>query len=161
KKLTPTVTWPAPVDITYGSALGAAQLDATASVPGTFGYTPAAGTVLHAGPGQVLSVTFTPDDIADYVAVTSTAPINVPKVTPDVTWPDPADIPYGTPLGAAQLNATASVGGSFSYGAAPGAVLRAGAGQVLSVTFTPADAADYNVVTTTSTIDVLRATPLI
>jgi hypothetical protein len=31
----PTVTWPTPADITYGTALGSAQLDASASVPGT------------------------------------------------------------------------------------------------------------------------------
>src|SRR5205809_4507977 len=40
----------------------AAQLNATATVTGTFAYTPAAGTVLSAGSGQMLSVTFTPTD---------------------------------------------------------------------------------------------------
>ncbi len=49
---TPTVTWATPADITQGQALGAAQLDATASVPGTFAYSPPAGTVLPAGTGQ-------------------------------------------------------------------------------------------------------------
>ena len=38
-----------PAAITYGTALSATQLDATAPVPGTFVYTPAAGTVLGAG----------------------------------------------------------------------------------------------------------------
>ena len=65
-KATPTITWPTPADITYGTALGATQLNATASVPGTFVYTPAAGTVLNAGRGQTLSVTFTPTDAANY-----------------------------------------------------------------------------------------------
>ena len=46
---TPTITWAAPAVITYGTALSATQLDATASVPGTFAYTPALGTVLTAG----------------------------------------------------------------------------------------------------------------
>ena len=46
---TPTITWASPAGITYGTALSAAQLDATASVPGTFTYSPAAGTVLKAG----------------------------------------------------------------------------------------------------------------
>ena len=32
---TPAITWARPADITYGTALSAAQLDATASVPGT------------------------------------------------------------------------------------------------------------------------------
>ena len=35
-------------------------------MPGTFTYTPAAGTVLKAGTGQTLSVSFTPTDTTDY-----------------------------------------------------------------------------------------------
>ena len=46
---TPTITWSNPANITYGTALGNTQLDATGSVPGTFKYTPAAGTVLGVG----------------------------------------------------------------------------------------------------------------
>jgi hypothetical protein len=65
-KLTPSLTWTTPVAINYGSALSSVQLDATASVAGAFAYTPAAGTVLAAGAGQVLSVLFTPTDTADY-----------------------------------------------------------------------------------------------
>ncbi len=37
----PTVTWAAPANIVYGTALGATQLNATANTPGTFAYTPA------------------------------------------------------------------------------------------------------------------------
>ena len=70
----PTITWANPADIIYGTPLGAAQLDATASVPGTFAYTPAAGTVLNAGQGQTLSVTFTPTDSIDYPTATASAP---------------------------------------------------------------------------------------
>ena len=40
-QITPMVNWPNPTGIRYGMPLGAAQLDATASVPGTFDYTPA------------------------------------------------------------------------------------------------------------------------
>jgi hypothetical protein len=74
---TPTITWPDPADITAGTPLGSAQLDATAFVPGTLTYTPAAGSVLSAGQDQTLSATFTPSDQADYYAVTATAHINV------------------------------------------------------------------------------------
>jgi hypothetical protein len=59
-KATPVVTWNNPADVTFGGALSAVQLNATASVPGTFVYTPAAGTVLPVGNGQTLSVAFTP-----------------------------------------------------------------------------------------------------
>lgn len=45
--------------------LSATQLDATASVAGTFVYNPPAGTVLAPGP-QSLSVTFTPTDLTTY-----------------------------------------------------------------------------------------------
>jgi predicted secreted protein len=62
---TPTITWTTPSPISYGTALGATQLDASASVAGTFTYSPAAGTVLPAGP-QKLSTTFTPSDTTDY-----------------------------------------------------------------------------------------------
>jgi hypothetical protein len=48
-KATPVITWPTPADITYGTALSATQLNATTNVPGTFVYSPAAGTVLNAG----------------------------------------------------------------------------------------------------------------
>src|SRR5207302_985917 len=56
----PTLAWSNPADIVYRTALGASQLNATATynstnVPGTFTYTPAAGTVLSAGLGQTLS----------------------------------------------------------------------------------------------------------
>ena len=68
-----TITWSAPADITYGTALGATQLNATPNVPGSFVYSPVAGTVLNAGAGQTLSVTFTPTDAANYTGATATA----------------------------------------------------------------------------------------
>ena len=58
---TPLVSWTQPADITYPTALSGTQLDASTDVAGTFAYDPGAGTVLHAGTGQTLSVTFTPD----------------------------------------------------------------------------------------------------
>ena len=119
---TPTITWANPANITYGTALGATQLDATASVPGTFVYTPVAGTVLSAGQGQVLVAMFTPTDTTDYSTVTTTATINVGKATPTLTWANPANITYGTSLGATQLDATASVPGAFAYTPAAGTV---------------------------------------
>ena len=144
---TPTLTWANPADITYGTALGGTQLDATASVLGTFVYTPAAGTVLGAGGAQVLSTTFTPTDAVDYSSVTTTTTINVTKATPTVTWANPADITYGTALGATQLDASTPVLGTFVYAPAAGTVLGVGGAQVLSTTFMPTDAVDSNSVT--------------
>ena len=170
-KATPTITWNAPAGITYGTALSATQLNATAAsalgaVAGTFNYTPAAGTVLGAGNGQALSVSFTPTDAADYNAATGGTTINVAKATPTITWNAPAGITYGTALSATQLNATAAgplgaVAGTFNYTPAAGTVLGAGNGRTLSVSFTPTDAADYNAATGGTTINVAKATPTI
>lgn len=74
---TPTITWSAPAAIIYGSALSSVQLDATASVPGTFVYTPAAGTVPPVGSGQTLSVVFTPTDPTHYTAANGSTRITV------------------------------------------------------------------------------------
>jgi RHS repeat-associated protein len=320
-KITPTITWATPAAITYGTAISAAQLDATASVPGTFVYTPTVGTVLAAG-SRTLSVAFTPtnttlyntatasvtltvnkatltvtaanasraygaanpifsDTITGFVngdtssvisgapslttmATSTSAPgsysitaaagtlsaanysfsfvagtltvttamqtINFPapsspvtygvapialsatassglgvsfsvvsgpgtisgstltitgagtvvvaanqagnadyaaaaqvtqsvvvtQATPVITWATPAAITYGTALGATQLNATASVAGTFAYTPAAGAVLPAGS-QTLSVTFTPTDTTDYSTVMATVTLTVNNA----
>ena len=109
----PTVSWQDPADITYGTALSSTQLDASANVPGTFSYTQASGKILGAGLGQMLSVTFTPQDSTDFLSATGTATINVDQATPTIKWTNPADITYGTVLGTRQLDATASwiVGG--------------------------------------------------
>src|SRR5207237_10100089 len=66
-KAASTITWLAPADITYGTALSATQLNATASAAGTLAYTPALGTVLDAGT-HALSVTLTPTDSDNYPA---------------------------------------------------------------------------------------------
>jgi len=153
---TPTITWPNPASITYGTPLGAAQLDATANVSGAFAYSPAAGTVPSAGNNQTLSVYFTPTDSVDYTNASASATINVAQATPTVTWPNPANITYGTPLGAAQLDATANVSGAFTYTPAAGTVLSAGNNQTLSVYFTPTDTSDYTSTSATATINVAQ-----
>jgi hypothetical protein len=82
----PTVAWATPAAITYGTALSSTQLNATASVPGTFVYTPAAGTVLGAGT-QTLSVIFTPTDATDYTTASATVQLTVNKATTTTTIP--------------------------------------------------------------------------
>ncbi len=61
----PLVTWAPLSPIQQGTALSGVQLDATVNVPGTFSYSPAAGTVLPAGTQQ-LTATFTPTNATDY-----------------------------------------------------------------------------------------------
>src|SRR5690606_5781015 len=158
---TPDLTWFDPEAITYGTALSDTQLNAEADVDGLFTYTPAAGTVLEAGTGQSLSVTFTPDDTENYEPVTAEVAIDVLKAKPVITWANSTAITYGTALDGTQLNATANVDGLFTYTPAAGTVLEAGTGQSLSVTFTPDDTENYEPVTAEVAIDVLKAKPVI
>jgi hypothetical protein len=83
-KATPVITWSNPADVYLGIALGAAQLDATASVPGMFAYTPPAGTVLPLGSGQPLSAVFSPSDMVDYNSAGTGVLINVKKLVGDL-----------------------------------------------------------------------------
>ena len=94
------------------------QLDATANVPGTFVYSPAAGTLLTAG-AQKLSVTFSPTD-PDYTTASDSVTINVNKATPVITWATPAGITYGTALSGTQLDATAA---GVNVAGSPGSLL--------------------------------------
>jgi sugar lactone lactonase YvrE len=75
-KTTPTITWATPASITYGTPLSTTQQNATASVTGTYLYSPSPGTVLPAG-SQILNVTFTPSDTTDYNTATATVTLTV------------------------------------------------------------------------------------
>lgn len=163
----PIITWANPASIVYGTPLGPAQLNATASEPGSFSYSPSAGTCLPAG-AQTLSVTFTPTNPA-HQSVTATVPLTVLKATPTLHWPNPANIFYGTLLSSAQLDATAgwvvcggnvTVPGVFTYVPPVGTLLPAGT-HTLTVTLNPADSANYNMAVGTTQLVVLKATPTI
>jgi len=86
--IAPVITWANPNDIVYGVALSATELNATTNVDGVFVYTPALGTVLNAGVGQTLSVTFTPTDIINYEIETTEVLINVAKAPLWITVED-------------------------------------------------------------------------
>ncbi len=81
---TPVITWPAPASIVYGTALSGAQLSASANVPGTFAYAPAAGTVLAAG-SHTLSLVFSPDDPVAYTTAATRVTLAVGKQPLTVT----------------------------------------------------------------------------
>lgn len=233
----PVVTWATPAPITYGTPLGATQLNAGSAVSGTFAYSPAAGAVLTAGQ-QTLTTTFTPTDTTDYATATATVQLTVNEAaltvtannasmtyggatptlsgnltgvvpgdgitaryistatsssmpgtypitatlndpnsklsnyavtntpgtltvgqsTPAITWATPSPITYGSALGAAQLNASTTVAGSFSYSPAAGTLLGPGS-QTLKTTFTPSDSTDYTAATASTSLTVNQATP--
>ena len=151
-KTTPTITWATPASVPAGTVLSATQLDATASVAGSFVYTPALGTALTTVGSNTLSVTFTPTDTTDYNSASDSVTITVTavgKTTPTITWAAPAAVPSGTALSATQLDATASVAGTFVYTPAAGTTMSVGGTTILSVTFTPTDTTDYLSVTKT------------
>lgn len=146
----PGLAWTSPPAITYGTPLGAAQLCATAAVPGTFGYTPPAGTLLSAGT-HTLSVTFTPSD-GNFATASTSVILTVTKAVPAINWPQPATLVYGTPLGAAQLNASSPVPGVFTFSPSAGTVFEAGT-RTLFVSFAPANTANYT--STTATVSLV------
>jgi hypothetical protein len=115
--------------------------------------------VLNAGAGQTLVGDLHAGRRDNYTTATASVAITVTKATPTITWATPANLVYGTALSATQLNATASVAGRFVYTPAAGHGLNAGAGQTLSVTFTPDDASNYTTATATVAITVTKATP--
>jgi uncharacterized repeat protein (TIGR03803 family) len=154
-QVTPVITWKNPAPISPSTPLSGTQLDASATdpntgatVPGTFVYTPAAGTILPLG-SQTLSVTFTPTNTIEYTAVTASVKLVVEPLTPVITWSTPAPLSYGTPVSGVQLDATAAdpytgslLTGTFVYTPPAGTILLRG-NNILTVTFTPSDTTDY------------------
>jgi hypothetical protein len=150
---TPTITWPSPAAITYGTALGSAQLNASANYVGSFTYSPASGTALSAG-NHTLTASFTPSNPQKVTPATASNSITVNRATPTITWARPAAVSASMVLGSAQLDATASVAGTFAYLPAAGTVMNTAGTTTLSVTFTPSDSTDYTTATATVSLTV-------
>jgi hypothetical protein len=128
-----SINWTPPPPITYGTALGAQQLNASANAPGTLGYDPPAGSLLPAGEGHVLLVRFTP---AEGGAPTASASV------PLTVLPAPLNIRADDQLklqGAVNPPLTASYSG-FVLGETPADLA---APPILSTTATSASAPGY------------------
>ena len=78
------LTWASPASISYGTALGAAQLNASANAPGTFVYNPTAGTILAAG-SKTLTVTFSPSNSTLYTGATTSVALTVSEAPLTIT----------------------------------------------------------------------------
>ncbi len=115
----PVLTWANPAAITYGAALSAAQLNAKASVPGQFVYSPAAGAKLPAGT-NVLNVTFTPTDTNRYYSTTKSVALIVNKASQTITFKPLPTVELGVTNFSA--GATASSGLGIEYASASPAV---------------------------------------
>jgi hypothetical protein len=75
-KANPSITWPNPAPISYGTLLTESQFNASASIPGSFVFAPAKGTVLTPGT-QTLEAIFTPEDGANYAPARATVSLSV------------------------------------------------------------------------------------
>ena len=111
-KATPSINWNDPLAIGVGTPLAALQLNATSTVPGTFVYTPDAGSMLGVGNNQVLSTNFTPDDPNNYENNTAQVTIDVLQAQ------DFGDAPATYPVtladnGARHLTGTLTLGASI------------------------------------------------
>ena len=144
-KATPLISWSNPSDITYGTALGGTQFNASTTVPGTFTYVPAAGTVLGAGSGQTLAVSFAPTDTANYNAASKSVSINVIKASQTISFGTLADKTFGEADFA--VGATVSSGLIVSFSASGNCTVSAGTVHITgagSCTITASQAGNGN-----------------
>ena len=144
------VKWAKPATIIYETPLSSTQLDARAvdaggiAPPGTFAYSPAAGTVLDAG-NYTLTVTFTPTDTTDYTTATDTVTLTVNKASSTVAitshTPNPSLVDQAVTVSfevtGGGVGPTGSVTVTAGTGETCSAVLSAGTGSC-SLTFTTA-----------------------
>ena len=158
--VTPTITWPQPAAIPYGTRLSRTQLNATANVAGTFTYTPGDGALLGVGTHSLLA-TFRPTNPNRALGGTASTTIVVNQAKPVIQWPAPAAMGVGTALGSVQLDATTDIPGTFSYSPSSGTVLTTVGTLQLSTTFTPNDTVNYTTATATTTLTVNKGTPVI
>jgi hypothetical protein len=125
-KAQPVLTWSAPPAIPYGTALGATQLNATADVPGTFDYLPAAGTFPNAGAGQMLTVVFTPSDTAHYFTASASTSITVNPAAATVTLGGLTQTYDGTPKNVTAFTAPSGLTVDLTYDDSPTAPMYPG-----------------------------------
>lgn len=158
-KKVPVLKWDMPEPITFGEVLTQKHLKASASVQGSYSYTPNENALLPAGEQELL-VEFTPEDLQQYAPTQMSVRIVVRKAVPVVQWAPLAALAHGDRLNEQHLNAQADVPGSFSYQPALGAVLPVGE-QTLSCVFTPKDDANYESIQVNTHLQVSKATPVI
>jgi endoglucanase len=132
--------------------------------------TTAAG-VYSSGSDAITPVLADPNNrLSNYTATLNDGTLTITAGSPgtgsNITWPTPAAIVYGTPLTAAQLDASSTTPGTFTYTPPAGRVLGAGL-QTLSVSFLPTGSTTaetgkttllVNQATTTTTLTAINAT---
>ncbi|MBT1073043.1 MBG domain-containing protein, partial [Pelotalea chapellei] len=156
-KVTPTITWATPAAITYGTALSATQLNATAGgVAGTFTYSPASGTVLNAGNNQTLTATFTPTDTTTYNTTTKTVTLNVNQAAATVTLSGLTATYNGSAKAVTAATTPAGLSVAITYAGSATAPTAAGSYAVVATVNNP----NY-IGGATGTLTIAKATPAI
>ncbi|GFE58970.1 hypothetical protein AOG1_28500 [Geobacter sp. AOG1] len=150
-KATPSISWATPTPVVVGTALSSTQLNATASVAGTYVYTPVSGAVMNTAGSQTLSVSFTPNDTTNYTNATASVNLTVNALVnqaptmiaiPNATVTAPAAFSY-------QVAATDPENQSLAYtlSGAPAGMSISGAGFINC----PTTAAGSYTITVTAT----------
>lgn len=148
----------------YTGTIHFTSTDSTAQLPADYTFTTTdAGShtfSLTFNTTGTWTVTATDNDVSSISGKTANVTVTQGQQTPVITWPTPSPITYGTPLGSAQLDATANVGGTFTYKPVAGTVLPAGL-QELDVAFSPNDTTNYKNATASVFLQVNKAIPTI
>ncbi len=162
-KAAAAVNWSTPAAITYGTALSATQLNASASlngwtVPGSFTYMPTLGTVLTAG-AHTLTASFTPADATDYnTPQPATTSITVTDAALTVTANNATRV-YGSANPAFIGTVTGGVNGdTFTESFSTSAIVSSQVGTYTIIpSVTGADLADYTQSVTDGTLTITQA----
>ena len=148
-----------PIEFLYeGMVVATAETDATGTArPTTASFRVTAQPGEHPGAIRIRLR----ENASFFIADEAVANLTVLKRLPVITWPPPADLTYGTPLGELQLSAVADVSGQFSYTPAAGTILSVSPpeGTSLIATFTPAESESelYDQTTATTYVNVVPA----
>lgn len=142
--ITPTMVWPPLESYSYEDVISTSNI-MTASTPGFEGritYDPPEGTLLQAGPDQLIKAKFTPYNRNEIRLASLEQLLTVKKAIPRIAWEQPAPIYTGTELSEAQLNAMNDLVPSetalYKYDPPLGSTLEPG-DKTLTLTFTPDD----------------------
>ena len=161
-KAAPTVSFsgltsPAPYNNTYtltATTNSSSTAVITGSTPTVCSLSGTTLTILASSGTCKVTATWAAD--ANYNSATLTQIATAAKGVTVITWPTPAPIPYGTALGATQLDATATpAGGTFTYSPAAGKVEVVGS-YTLKTTYKPSNI-KYATATDSVTLQVTQA----
>ena len=140
------LTTGAQMNLAYSGTMriGGLSIDGVPQADGTYGSSSASPT-----PGTI-----------DDVHFAGTGTVQLGKITPIITWSDPAAIPIGTALSVTQLNAAPSVPGALTYDPPVDTLLPLGS-HTLHVDFVPTNTDSYNNASKDVTLVVEKVTPVI